>query len=224
MVRETTGSERLASGYTRAAAFAYKSGASWGLCQYLHKLHPTVCAPCDVQVRFAADLAMPRSPPKMRRRSMSQSNETVASSESTRVRAGDSPVAEDSLDSLAVIRASLALAQEQDPAILLKTLLRLLCQVSLPVRPQAERTSLLAQILLRSPSPTSVTLTRFDSVQLARTTKLYPATRRSALPRPRPWRRPLSCSMLHEPRQSVALREEWNRGTSQLILTGRALA
>lgn len=130
MVRERTRSDRLAAGYVRAAAQAYKSAESWGICKYLHTLYPTICPPCEVQIKLSDDILVPRSPPKVRQRSMSQSNETQVSMDTTASRAREDTPAEDSLDSLAVIRASLALAQEQDPAILLKTLLRLLCQVS----------------------------------------------------------------------------------------------
>lgn len=131
-----TGSAKLAAGFIRAAFTAYRINQSAGLCEMLRDRFPLHCPTTPVTPRGPTDFlnmdVVP--PPPLRRASVSIS--TIANSDSAIVsRINEDNVAEmsgssltDNLDTLALMRSSLALAQEKDSLVLLCTLLRILCQ------------------------------------------------------------------------------------------------
>jgi hypothetical protein len=141
---------KLAAGYFMAAFVAYRSAESFGLCYMLRERWPGLMPAPPPQIHLPVE-PLPSGvsiAPRFRRASVLQSNETVTSSGASshsraRDEQGSISSAEDNLDTLTwvvatdvrlttrLMRSSLALASEQDPSILLSTLLRILSQVGL---------------------------------------------------------------------------------------------
>lgn len=130
---KSTGSAKLAAGFIRASFTAYRLNQAAGLCEMLRDRYPLHCPTTPVTPRGPIDfLGIDAVPPPLRRASVSIS--TVTNSD-TPMRVNDENVLEasvtastDNLDTLALMRSSLALAQEKDSLVLLCTLLRILCQ------------------------------------------------------------------------------------------------
>jgi signal transduction histidine kinase len=138
MLIKRTGSAKLAAGFIRAAFTAYKLYQAAGLCEMLRDRYQVHCPSTPVTPRGPTDfLNIDVVPPPLRRESVSVSVSAMTNSDSTVVsRVNDDPTATEStspftdnnLDTLALMRSSLALAQEKDSLVLLCTLLRILCQ------------------------------------------------------------------------------------------------
>ncbi|BEI86447.1 hypothetical protein CcaverHIS002_0607340 [Cutaneotrichosporon cavernicola] len=133
-----TGSPKLAAGFIGAAFRAYKIYQAAGLCEMLRDRYPIHCPPTPVTPRGPSDfLVVDVVPPPLRRESLAVSVSALTNSDSTVVsRTNDDPTTieastaftDNNLDTLALMRSSLALAQEKDSLVLLCTLLRILCQ------------------------------------------------------------------------------------------------
>ncbi|BEJ17086.1 hypothetical protein CspHIS471_0604870, partial [Cutaneotrichosporon sp. HIS471] len=133
-----TGSPKLAAGFIGAAFRAYKHYQAAGLCEMLRDRYPIHCPPTPVTPRGPSDfLVVDVVPPPLRRESLAVSVSALTNSDSTVVsRTNDDPTTveastaftDNNLDTLALMRSSLALAQEKDSLVLLCTLLRILCQ------------------------------------------------------------------------------------------------
>ncbi|KAK4686974.1 hypothetical protein P7C73_g3144, partial [Tremellales sp. Uapishka_1] len=128
---------RLTVGYVRGAFACYKSMHAAGLCHMLNKRFPGMCPPSPPIPRLPSQAiginTLPSQHPAPPVRSSSASTHTETDpSESTyefkddRLSVDSSKA--DSLDTLAIMRSSLALAAETDPLVLFCTLLRILCQ------------------------------------------------------------------------------------------------
>ncbi|KLT44142.1 hypothetical protein CC85DRAFT_32503 [Cutaneotrichosporon oleaginosum] len=133
-----TGSPKLAAGFIRAAFTAYKLYQAAGLCEMLRDRYPLHCPSTPVAPRGPTDfLNADAVPPPLRRESVSVSVSALTNSDSTVISKinddpttpnASSPFTDNNLDTLALMRSSLALAQEKDSLVLLCTLLRILCQ------------------------------------------------------------------------------------------------
>lgn len=148
---DRTGSTTIAAGYIHAAFLRYRQSESYGLCKALQARFPEFCPEAIPNVRAPSEYFLDGIlPPALRRVSVqtnsesmysiqtnesasattlpqSENNSGIAESEAP-ADANAGPSVNDSLDTLALMRSSLALAQEKDSLVLLCTLLRILCQ------------------------------------------------------------------------------------------------
>ncbi|KAL7420434.1 hypothetical protein Q5752_004384 [Cryptotrichosporon argae] len=128
-IRRATGSDKLATGFIRAAFASYRSAEQHGLCQMLKRRFPNTCPALPAATVLPSQrLGVVVAPPVLRRASVSTSNETTVSNRSKDTDEANASAVNDSLDALTLMRTSLALAQEKEPNTLLCTLLRILCQ------------------------------------------------------------------------------------------------
>ncbi|GMK57153.1 hypothetical protein CspeluHIS016_0309930 [Cutaneotrichosporon spelunceum] len=132
-----TGSPKLAAGFIGASFRAYKRYQAAGLCQMLFHRYPMHCPSTPVTPHGPADfLVTDVVAPLPNREPLAVSASALVNSESTVLsRVNDDPITTETsefthnnLDTLALMRSSLALAQEKDSLVLLCTLLRILCQ------------------------------------------------------------------------------------------------
>lgn len=137
---ERTGSLKLATGFVRSAFAGYRMSGAAGACEVLRQRYPMLCPTTTITPRGPTEFFMPDHVPVARRPSMSTlsvtgetmttssqapngGGETLSSSQDTQTLSE-----RDQLDTLALMRSSLALAQEKDSLVLLCTLLKILCQ------------------------------------------------------------------------------------------------
>lgn len=137
---ERSGSLKLATGFIRSAFAGYRLSGASGACEVLRQRYPMLCPTTTVTARGPTEFFMPDHVPIVRRPSMSTlsvtgetmttssqapngGGETVSSTQDTQTLSE-----RDQLDTLTLMRSSLALAQEKDSLVLLCTLLRILCQ------------------------------------------------------------------------------------------------
>ncbi|KAL1408018.1 hypothetical protein Q8F55_004815 [Vanrija albida] len=124
------GSSKLAEGFIRASFEGFYKHEAWGLCQMLQDRWPNNTPDMALPRRgpaeaFSTDNIMP----PLHRPSLSGVSEAHQSSKPTEdTRASEAVMPNDNLDTLTLMRSSLALAQEKDSLVLLGTLLRILCQ------------------------------------------------------------------------------------------------
>jgi hypothetical protein len=108
-ILNTTNSQRLATGFLRAAAASYRHAQMYGVCEMLREKWPVVCpiAPAHGLLPSQALGVKDGVPPPLRRASISTSNETVASQHSSggssldKDRIADKKASHDQLDALA---------------------------------------------------------------------------------------------------------------------------
>lgn len=135
VILQLTGSLKLATGFLRAAFTAYQDAQWFAAAETLRAKYPGICNDQVSHTQLPSEILGIAPPtiiaPELRRASLSAGNVTVASQTSSsnhrEDKAEDSP-SDESLDTLTLMRSSLALASETDPNILLCTLLRILCQ------------------------------------------------------------------------------------------------
>lgn len=143
-IAETSGSKSLAAGFFINAVRSLRKYGGGGVCQMLHQRLPEYIPSYEDSSApsvLSAFKPTPASPPHLVRNPAS-SNETVTSSDDVSME--DDTAKGENLDTVTYVRASrltgsadltnrlmrssVALASEQDPQVLMATLLRVLCQ------------------------------------------------------------------------------------------------
>ncbi|ORY33753.1 hypothetical protein BCR39DRAFT_519071 [Naematelia encephala] len=131
-VHQRTNCKMLCSGYLRNSFEAHKKSNSFGVCQWLKLKYPDVLPKAPVADFLPSQLLglnlQPPVLPKLRRASLSRTTETTTSHTPSVTPDEKASGPNDSLDTLTLMRSSVILASEQDPPVLLCTLLRILCQ------------------------------------------------------------------------------------------------